>query len=199
MKTISRTTNPYGKLTDDQLIGLVKTGHQQASAALHGRYEYMIRSILRRYLTDPEAVKEVTQDAFLRAFRKLDGFRGESKFSTWLCRIAVSLAISRQRTRRYAAWTTLDEGIPVNQPDLFDSSRALEQQESSRLLRQALLQLGEQDAIALDLFYFREQSIEEIGQLTGWTQTNVKSRLSRARQRLQQVLVQRGLHTEYWS
>lgn len=199
MKTITSAANPYKKYTDDQLIRLVKTGQQQAFAALHGRYEYMLQSVLRRYLTDPEAVKEVTQDAFLRAFRKLDGFRGEAKFSTWLCRIAVSLAISRQRTRRFAAWTALDEALPVTQPDLFDSSRDVEQQDTSRLLRQALLQLSEQDAIALDLFYFREQSIEEIGQLTGWTQTNVKSRLSRARHRLQQVLVQRGLHTEYLS
>lgn len=199
MKTISSLANPYRNHTDDQLIRLVKSGHQQACAALHGRYEHMLQSVLRRYLSDPEAVKEITQDAFLRAFRKLDSFRGESKFSTWLCRIGVSLAISRRRTRRYAGWTALDEALPVTKADVFDSSRALEQQETGRLLRQALRQLSEQDAIALDLYYFREQSIEEIGHHTGWTQTNIKTRLSRARHRLQQVLVSGGLHPECWS
>jgi RNA polymerase sigma-70 factor (ECF subfamily) len=83
------------------------------------------------------------------------------------------------------------------QSNTGDSSIFLEKQETGELLRQALGQLSPQDATALDLFYFREQSIEEIGQITGWTASNIKSRLSRARQRLHNVLVNEGLAAEY--
>lgn len=174
-------------------------GQQQAYTALVHRHERLLRFVLQRYLSDREAVREVIQDTFMRAFRALPDFRGESKFSTWLSKIAVSLAINRLRVKRYSPWASLDDTLKIWENDLHDNEALLEKQESGQLLRQALLQLCPQDATALELFYFREQSIEEIGHLTGWTSSNIKSRLSRARQRLQKVLVNEGLHTEYYS
>jgi RNA polymerase sigma factor (sigma-70 family) len=199
MKAATQTGNRYYQLSDEKLISLIATGQQQAYSTLVNRHERLLRFVLRRYLTDPETVKEVIQDTFMRAFRALPGFRGDSKFSTWLSKIAVSLAINRLRVKRYSPWASLDDTLQHWEKDLHDHEVLLEKQESSQLLRQALLQLSPQDATALDLFYFREQSIEEIGRLTGWTTTNVKSRLSRARQRLHKVLVNEGLHTEYYS
>ncbi|MBL7804789.1 MAG: RNA polymerase sigma factor [Saprospiraceae bacterium] len=197
MTTISLPVSGYPQMTDDQLISLVSSGDQQAFATLYGRYTRLLQSVLMRYLNDAEAVQEVLQDAFLRAFRKLDHFRGEAKFSTWLCRIAVSLAISRRRTRRYAAWSALDERETAASTAWNEGGATLDKQDLRRLIERAFRQLNEQDVIALDLFYFREQSIEEIGRQTGWTTTNVKSRLSRARQRLQRVMHEQGIHAEY--
>lgn len=199
MKTVTQTGNRYNQLPDEKLISMVMAGKQQAYTALVHRHERLLRFVLQRYLTDHEAVREVIQDTFMRAFRALPDFRGESKFSTWLSKIAVSLAINRLRVKRYSSWASLDDTLKIWEKDLHDNEVLLEKQESSQLLRQALLQLCPQDATALDLFYFREQSIEEIGHLTGWTTSNIKSRLSRARQRLQKVLVNEGLHTEYYS
>lgn len=199
MKASARTANPYHQLSDEQLISLVMSGQQQAYTALVHRHERLLRFVLQRYFSDPEAVKEVVQDTFLRAFRSLSNFRGESKFSTWISKIAVSLAINRLRLRRYAAWDALEDTQIFGQEDVVDSDIHLEKQENSQLLRQAILRLSPQDATALELFYFREQSIEEIGQITGWTTSNIKSRLSRARQRLHGVLVNEGLHAEYYS
>lgn len=199
MKAATQTGNRYYQLSDEKLISLIASGHQQAYSTLVNRHERLLRFVLRRYLTDPETVKEVIQDTFMRAFRALPGFRGESKFSTWLSKIAVSLAINRLRVKRYSPWASLDDTMLRWEEDPHDNEVLLEKQETSDLLHLALHQLNPQDATALDLFYFREQSIEEIGQLTGWTTTNVKSRLSRARQRLHRVLVNEGLHTEYFS
>lgn len=199
MKAIAQPGNRYTQLTDEKLIHLVIAGQQQACTVLFKRHERMLRFVLQRYLSDPEAVKEVIQDTFLRAFRALSGFRGESKFSTWLSKIAISVAITRLRTKRYSAWASLEDTLSHWQEDLHDNEIWLEKKETSRLLRQALHQLCPQDATALELFYFREQSIEEIGQLTGWTTSNIKSRLSRARQRLHNVLVSEGLHTVHYS
>jgi RNA polymerase sigma factor (sigma-70 family) len=139
------------------------------------------------------------QDTFLRAYRALDTFRGESKFGTWLGRIAVSLAINRLRTRRYEAWAPIESATDFCVSGVADGGHALEAVESRELLRQALQRLRPCDATALELFYFREQSIEEIGRITGWSSSNTKSRLSRARQRLQSVLIEEGLYTEYYS
>lgn len=197
MSTISRTASAYAQMTDEQLIPLVIAGNQQAFSALYQRYTRLLQSVLLRYLNDSEAVQEVLQDAFLRAFRKLEHFRGESRFSTWLCRIAISLAISRRRIRRYASWSAMEDCEPGMTAAWNDGGKLLDTQDQRRLIEQAFRQLSEQDVVALDLFYFREQSIEEIGRHTGWTATNVKSRLSRARQRLQRVMHEQGLHAEY--
>lgn len=196
---MTKTSNAYVQMTDEKLIQLIQAGHQRAFTALVERHERLLRFVVRRYLNDPEAISEVVQDTFMRAFRALPGFRGESKFSTWLSRIAVSIAINRLRVRRYEAWDSLDNAARHLQKTTGDSSQVLEKQENSQLLQQALRRLNPQDATALDLFYFREQSIEEIGQITGWTSSNIKSRLSRARQRLHHVLVSDSLYAEHYS
>ncbi|HNM24230.1 MAG TPA: sigma-70 family RNA polymerase sigma factor [Saprospiraceae bacterium] len=199
MTTISLPVASYARMTDEQLIPLVIAGDQQAFAALYQRYTRLLQTVLLRYLNDPEAVQEVLQDAFLRAFRKMDHFRGESKFSTWLCRIAISIAISRRRIRRYASWAAMEDCEPRTLAAWNEGGKLLDTQDQRRLIEQAFRQLSEQDVIALDLFYFREQSIEEIGRHTGWTPNNVKSRLSRARQRLQKVMNEQALLTEAWT
>lgn len=196
---MDRPGNRYQQLTDENLIQLIMSGQQQAYTILVRRHERLLRFVLQRYLTDPEAVKEVIQDTFMRAFHSLSGFRGDSKFSTWLSKIAVSIAINRLRVRRYAAWDSLENAPSHHWDNAADGGSQLEQEEARQLLRQALRQLSPQDATALDLFYFREQSIEEIGQLTGWTTSNIKSRLSRARQRLRSVLTTEGIPSEYYS
>lgn len=199
MKTIVKTENRLGQLDDNTLISLVLSGQEEAHTEVVRRYQRLIRHVLQRYLTDPEAIQEVTHDTFLRAFRALPGFRGDSKLSTWLSRIAISQAISRLRSRKFAAWDSIEDTLARWETDMLDSEIALEKQESSRLLRQAVQRLNPNDATALELFYFREHSIEEIGRLTGWTATNIKSRLSRARQRLQGALLKEGLHAEYFA
>ncbi|MDO8367019.1 MAG: sigma-70 family RNA polymerase sigma factor [Saprospiraceae bacterium] len=199
MKTIaSRDTRP-AILTDETLISLVLSGQESACTILVKRYERLLHSVLQSYLPDYESRQEVIQDTFLRAFRALPGFRGESKFSTWLCKIARSQAISRLRMKRYAAWSSIEGTLSDWEADLHSNEVLLEKQESSQLLRLAVQQLQPNDAKALELFYFYEQSFEEIGALTGWTVSNIKSRLFRARQRLHASLLKEGLQAEYFA
>lgn len=189
MKADPSSTTIYHQLSDEALIALVLcSGAEQAYTALVRRYERLLEVVIGRYLSDPEAVKEVRQDTFIRAFRALAGFRGESKFSTWLCKIATSVTISRLRTRRYDAWAALEDVPACLEAHSYDGGTALETSETHAMLHQAIGQLNPQDAVALNLFYLREQSIEEIGQLTGWTKLKIRSRLCRARQRLRSVL-----------
>ncbi len=189
MQATSANTLSYNQLSDEALIALVLcSGVEQAYTALVKRYERLLQVVIGRYISDPEAVKDVRQDTFIRAFRALADFRGESKFSTWLCKIATSLTINRLRTRRYAAWTALEDSPLLLEEPSCDGGTALEMRETHALLHRAIGQLNPQDAVALNLFYLREHSIEEIGQLTGWTKLKIRSRLCRARQRLRSVL-----------
>lgn len=184
----------YSQLSDEKLITLISMNEQKAYSVLMKRYERLVQSVLSRYLTDPEAIKEVMQDTFLRAFRALPDFEGKSKFSTWLYKIAISSAINRLRIKRYThTFQALDE-TPVRLFENYtDHSLSFEKQEMYGQLQNAISRLDHQDAVALELFYLREQSVEEIGQLTGWTTSNIKSRLSRARVRLRTVIEREGM------
>ncbi len=196
MKTIATAGNSCRQHTDEQLISLAIDGHQRACNELFRRYERLVRFVIRRYLTDPEAVKDTTQDTFLRAFRALPDFRGESKLGTWLGRIASSLALNRLRIRWHQVAVPLDDHLMQWHDDSYNGGMTVEKAETMHLVQQSVRQLRSQDAMALELFYLREQSIEEIGRITGWTASKTKSRLSRARHRLREVLVSEGLSAE---
>ncbi|MCC6283060.1 MAG: RNA polymerase sigma factor [Saprospiraceae bacterium] len=187
------TGSSYSQLSDEKLIPLIAMNEQQAYTVLMRRYERLVQSVLSRYLSDPEAVKEVMQDTFLRAFRALPDFQGRSKFSTWLYKIAISLAINRLRVKRYMSWQALEDAPFSGNEDYADLSASFEKQETYGLLQNAIRRLNEQDAVALELFYLHEHSVEEIGQMTGWTSSNIKSRLSRARVRLRTVMEREGV------
>ena len=186
-------SSSYTQLSDEKLITLVSMNQQQAFTELMRRYERLVRSVLQRYLSDPEAVKEVTQDTFLRAYRALPDFQGKSKFSTWLYKIAISSAINRMRIKRYEAWQPLEDAPVFQGHEQADHTVSYEKQETYRHLKSAIRRLDHLDAIALELYYLREQSVEEIVQLTGWTTSNTKSRLSRARLRLRDVMERDGV------
>jgi RNA polymerase sigma-70 factor (ECF subfamily) len=189
----SLKSSSYTQLSDEKLITLISMNQQQAFTELMRRYERLVRSVLTRYLSDPEAVKEVTQDTFLRAYRALPDFQGKSKFSTWLYKIAISAAINRMRIKRYAAWQPLESSTEYQAQYDTDHTVCFEKQETYRHLKNAIRRLDRLDAVALELFYLREQSVEEIVQLTGWTTSNTKSRLSRARVRLRDVMERAGV------
>jgi RNA polymerase sigma-70 factor, ECF subfamily len=178
----------YNLLSDSELIALSLSGSQSARSNLITRHENLLHFVLRRYFSDPETVKDVVQDTYLRAMNALPGFRAESKFSTWLCKIAVSVAIDRLQRKRYMRWEPLAFSALLQQPDCLDNEVVLEKKETYAQLRSALNKLSAQDHAVIDLFYFKEHSIEEISQITGWSNANIKSKLSRARTRLRGAL-----------
>ena len=192
MKTITRTNPAQSPVSDETLIHLVLAGEENAYTILVKRYEGLLHSVLQSYLPGHDARQEVIQDTFLRAFRALSGFRAESKFGTWLAKIAKTTAINRLQLRRYAAWDAIEGRLDHWEADLHSNEITFEKKESCQLLHRTVQKLNPMDAKALELFYFHEQSIEEIGLITGWTSTNIKTRLSRARQRLHAALLKEG-------
>lgn len=174
-----------------RLLESAAAGDQKSSATLVQRHRSAVFAIALRLTGNTSDADEVTQDAFLRAFRYLPNFRGESSFKTWLLRIAGRVAIDHLRRKRLAT-VALDapESPATRMPEKSPTGlQYLMQSERSQLLQNAMQDLSKEDASALQLFYFHEKSIQEITQVMGWTESNTKSRLSRARQRLRVVLM----------
>jgi len=174
--------------SDVELIERALNGEKSGYAGLINRHKAYAFSIALRIVRNREEAEEVTQDSFLKAFRSLDQFRQDSKFSTWLYRIVYTTALNylrRQHVETVELDNELADQIPSFQPDSAD---LLDQKIKKRYISTALNSLKGDDAVVLQLFYIDEKSLEEIAAIMGLEQNTVKIRLHRARPRFRLAL-----------
>jgi RNA polymerase sigma-70 factor (ECF subfamily) len=177
------------------LIQRAKENYSPAVAELINRYKGMVYTIALKVLKDKEEAEEVAQESFVKAFTKLNLFRMDSSFSSWLYRITYNTAISRTREKKreaeYQAEVKATESFEQHAKAFSD----LEQDDRKRYLNLAMQQLENDDSLLLILFYYDGKSLEEISQITGYSDSNVKVRLFRARKKLHDAL-EKLLHNE---
>ena len=99
-----------GSLTDPELVRLSQDGDSDAFGELVRRYENKIYRLARRMTDSREDAEDVLQETFIKAFQSISGFKGRSKFSTWLYRVTVNMALMKRRSRRTVV-ESLDEPI----------------------------------------------------------------------------------------
>ncbi len=182
-------------VTEAEAIALCRRGDQQAFAWLVHTYKHMVYTLTMQVLRHREEAEEAAQDAFVKAYRNLGGYSGQAKFSTWLYSITYHTAISKLRARKAVArdLAEVPETSLAGDPD-----RPWEHHDRKRALDAALALLPAEDAAVVGLYYFSEQSVEEIVTATGLSASNVKVKLHRSRKRLFEVL--RGhLKEELWT
>jgi RNA polymerase sigma factor (sigma-70 family) len=179
------------QLSDEILIAQAISGKQQAFAMLVHRYEQYVFTLALRMVRNREDAHEVAQDCFLKAFRYLSDFRGESRFSTWIYRIVYNTSLNHLRKNNPDIQSIDDDLHPVQLPDegTPDAGWGMEQEERNRSVRAAIALLSPDDAAIITLFYLQEQSLEEICVITSMSMSNAKTKLCRARQRLKGILV----------
>ena len=178
------------KLSDAELIEQTLTGNQAAYAELVKRHQRFVFTLALRFTKLREDAEEVAQDCFIKAYRSLASFQGQSKFSTWLYSIVYTTAMTFLRKKRVLTESIDDENnfIQVeNKASAYDVNNA-ENKSRSFYLEQAIGQLLPDDAAIITMFYKGEQSLEEIGQTMGMETNTVKVKLFRARQRLKERL-----------
>jgi RNA polymerase sigma factor (sigma-70 family) len=178
------------KVSDAELIAQTLTGNQAAYADLVKRHQRFVFTLALRYAKVREDAEEIAQDSFVKAYRSLASFQGQSKFSTWLYSIVYTTAMTALRKKRIATDSIDDEHNFVqieNQVPAYDVNTA-ESKSRSFYLQQAIGQLLPDDAAIITLFYKGEQSLEEIAQAMGMETNTVKVKLFRARQRLKEKL-----------
>jgi RNA polymerase sigma-70 factor (ECF subfamily) len=179
--------------TDDDL-GLVaasRSGDAESFGELVRRYQDRLFPTLLRLTGSAEDARDLLQDAFLRAFEKLDKFHGDSSFYTWVYRIAVNLTLSDRRRRRLPVRAFLDRGDasePSGDSALTEPSRPLEQAERDAFVQSALLALPADHRAVVVMKDLDGMRYEEIADALGIPVGTVRSRLHRARADLRERL-----------
>jgi RNA polymerase sigma-70 factor (ECF subfamily) len=176
--------------TDNEIITRVLNGERQLFAELVERHQNFVFTIALKYTPVREDAEEIAQDVFVKAFRALRDFRGDSKFSTWLYSIVNSTAITFLRKKKLDI-RSLDNDqvfeVADNQHSALGAN-AIEQKSKVAMVAKAIQLLNPDDARIITLFYKGEQSLEEIGKIIGIETNTVKVKLHRARQRLKEKM-----------
>jgi RNA polymerase sigma factor (sigma-70 family) len=165
-------------MDDKELISEVLRGNTLSFRLLVERHQDMVYSIALRITGAEEEAAETAQDVFLKAFKALGSFQGDSKFSTWIYRIAFNTSVSYKRRQKPTVRFSIQAhgNAMETQP-----TQALEQK---KWLAIAMKKLTADDAGVLTLFYMKELSLDEIAEITGMKPNAVKVKLHRARKRL---------------
>ena len=162
-------------------------GDHEAFTRLVEAYQIPVYNLAYRMLGDASEAEDAAQETFLRAYTRLTTYQTDKKFSSWLLAIASHHCIDRLRRRRFT-WLSLDE-LPFLEQDAGERNRPEEaaiRQEEQDEVRRMLDHLSPQYRAAVILRYWYELSYREIAEVMGITESAVKSRLYRAREKLAQ-------------
>ncbi len=176
--------------SDSEIISLVLKGDFNAYSQLVDRYKSYVFTLTSRFIKSREEAEEVAQDIFIKAYRSLADFKGESKFSTWLYTIVNTTCITFLRKKKLDI-RSLDDEKTFELADSQDSgfrANQIEQKSRQSMVNQAIQLLNADDASIITLFYKNEQSLEEIGSILGVETNTAKVRLHRARARLKEIM-----------
>ena len=174
--------------TDQQLVQRAQRGDLRAFDLLVLKYQGRIAALVSRYLNDPGEVEDVTQEAFIKAYRALEKFRGDSAFYTWLYRIASNAAKNHlvAKGRRPGADVTIEDAEGFEQAALISESSTPEaelmSQELAQVVTEALDALPEELRAALSLREFEGLSYDDIAAVLECPVGTVRSRIFRARE-----------------
>lgn len=182
---------------DQKLVVRVQKGDKTAFDLLVKKYQHRIAKLVSRYVRDRSEVEDVTQEAFIKAFRAIRGFRGESAFYTWLYRIAINTAknylVSQSRRPPTLEVETYEEGVGsngafANLSEETTPERILLADEIARTVQRAMAALPEDLRTAITLRELEGLSYDEIAEVMDCPIGTVRSRIFRAREAIDQEL-----------
>ncbi|WP_299224710.1 sigma-70 family RNA polymerase sigma factor [uncultured Psychroserpens sp.] len=174
---------------DDQIIiNQIIEGDTNAFTVLVDRYKDLVYTLAVRMLKNKEEAEEVAQDTFIKVFKSLSKFKGDSRFSTWIYRVAYNTCLDRiKKNKKYQSDIEINE-FTEHQIKVMESAiDRIELQERKQAIQNCLALLPSNDSFILTLYYFEELSLDEIAQVIGITANNVKIRLYRSRKKLASV------------
>ena len=190
------TTSVPAGFDESALVAQAKAGDQNAFGELVQRYERKIYRLAKNITQNDEDAEDVLQDAFLKDYTHLDSFKGDSKFYTWIVRIAVNEALMRLRKRKTDRTVPLDEPVELGEETVQreiavwedNPEQQYSQEEWRRILDEAVDSLKPDFRTVFVLRDIEEMSTEETAETLGISVPAVKSRLLRARLALRERL-----------
>lgn len=182
-------------VTDEELARRAAHGDAEAFGELVERHQRLVFNLCLRALRDYDLASETAQEVFLRAWRSVGGFRGESRFTTWLYTIAHHLCVNRVVSLERDAKQLVGEEDAAEELDRLpgksreeDPAAAYEDGEQRGWIHRHIALLPDRYRIVVTLFYLQEMSYQEIAEITGLPMGTVKTHLFRAKEMLRRAM-----------
>jgi RNA polymerase sigma-70 factor, ECF subfamily len=183
----SGMSEPPAHDADASLVRSTLAGDEDAFRELITRHKARVFGTCARFARDAQQLDDLSQEVFLRAWRKLNKFRGEAPFEHWLARLTVTTCYDfLRRERRHRDAVSLDDFAHEMRDHGADTAIAAAR--AKDLLEWAMRKLSADERLILTLLELEERSVREISALTGWKESNVKVRAFRARARLKTII-----------
>ncbi|WP_028133890.1 sigma-70 family RNA polymerase sigma factor [Bradyrhizobium japonicum] len=172
--------------SDDMLLESIADGNRTAMHILYCRHNVRVYRFILRIVRDATAAEDLVSQVFLDVWRTAGQFQGRSQVSTWLLSIARFKALTAMRQRRFE---DIDQEDVRQVPDGNDTPEtSLDRSDTSAILRACVQKLSPAHREIINLIYYHEKSVEEVGQIIGIPQSTVKTRMFYARKQLAELL-----------
>uniref|UniRef100_UPI0029344BB2 RNA polymerase sigma factor n=1 Tax=Psychroserpens damuponensis TaxID=943936 RepID=UPI0029344BB2 len=190
--TIKLPRSSYVKMTtnnDQILINQIIEGDTNAFAVLVDDYKGLVYTLALRMLKNKEEAEEVAQDTFIKTYKSLHRFKGDSKFSTWIYRVCYNTCLDRiKKNKKYINNVNINEFTTHEVKTLDNALTTLETKEQEQVIQRCIAQLPSEDSFLLTLYYFDDLSLDEISKVVGITANSIKVKLFRCRKKLAIIL-----------
>jgi len=174
---------------DAYYIAEVLKGNSNAFAPLVEKYKQLAFSLSMNIIRNREEAEDAAQDAFVKAYRSLESYKGGAAFKTWFFRIVYTTAISRVRGKQNNRVSL--EDCKLSDKDLMDAENAvgqLDAEERAFQLHKAMDMLASDERAIMNLYYFDDLPVDEIAEIMEMSESNVKIKLFRSRKKLYERL-----------
>ena len=178
-----RAEEPMQTLSDHQLVDRTRAGESEAFNELVRRHQLMVYNLSYRFMRDGALAEDMAQEAFLKAYRMLKGFRGDCSFSTWLYRVTSSVCLTELNKRKRRDEVPLG---PTHERTMSEDPEA--PTDTSEIIRQCVGQLPDRYAQIVTLYYLKEQPYEEIAAAMDIPLGTLKTWMHRARKQLREIV-----------
>lgn len=176
-------------INDQPIIDAILAGDTQSFNVIVDRYKDLVFTLALRILKHREEAEEASQDTFIKVFRSLNRFKGDSKLSTWIYKVAYFTCLDRLKKQKREQHIVAIDEFTEHQVKTIDNALDMMEKEERKVAIQDCLQLlPSNDVALLTLFYFEELSLEEIAKIVDLTANNVKVKLYRSRKKLASIV-----------
>jgi len=178
-------------MDDATLIAQVRAGQGHANRFLVEKYKNLVWHMVLRMVDRPEDAEDICQEVFLRVFRDIGKFRGESKLSSWIGAIAYNMSVSYLRKKGKGIEVPVDEHLPavIHRKAGENADEAMDKSSMKQLIHRIIDSLPVAHRTVITLFYLEELSYQEIIEITGMPEGTIKSYLNRGRQAIREKLL----------
>ncbi len=180
---------------DKQLVAAYQRGNSHALAELYRRHSRRVESVARHVIGPSSELEDIVQDVFIELQRALYKFRGDSRFTTWLHRVTVNVAlqhIRKGKRKGWLRWVGIDEANPRTQASVRIDNQ-IEARETVKILYEVLGTITEKKRVVFALYELEGMSLQDIAATVGTSVNTVKSRLFHARREIFSEVKRRGV------